>query len=106
MHPTAELNALARRKLVLRARIGVRRLECAAYAAQVARPIEWVDRAAAQWRRISPVAKLVVVAVGFLARKKIHSRQRRHLTRSRVVRAIRLLPIVLSAARMFAARRR
>lgn len=71
MYPTGELEALDRRKLLLRARIARRRWQCRVAGAELARPLEFIDRALAQWRRISPFVKMASVPLGFLFRKKL-----------------------------------
>jgi hypothetical protein len=104
MYPTAELNELARRKIVLRARVGASRLVCVTYAAEVARPIGLVDRVVTQWRRISPAMKLLALTLGFVLRRKWRARQVRKASTLRGL--LRLLPLVLSLARGMARYRR
>jgi len=93
MYPKEELTSLAASKSALRLRISVRRSECAAAAARLARPIRWVDRAHARWRRLSPLVKLASVPIAILmGRLGI-----RHL---RTVGAVvRWSPLVLGAVR-------
>jgi hypothetical protein len=74
MYPSGELNALTARKIMLRARIAERRLQCSAAALEVARPISWVDEIIARWRRIPPLAKIVGAPLGLLLRRKIGRR--------------------------------
>ncbi|MEO6006283.1 MAG: hypothetical protein ABIZ04_23790 [Opitutus sp.] len=102
MYPAAELNALARRKALLRARISLDRLRCTALAAEVARPIDWVDRALVQWRRISPFAKLAALPLGILLQRGILPGRKLGL----LGRGVRLLPVVLSAFKLFRAHAR
>jgi len=93
MYPERELTRLGARKAVLRMRIGLRRIQCAQAAAQVARPIEWLDRAREILRRIQPLAMLAAVPIGLLAGRSSN----RPL---RVLGSIaRLVPIVFGAAR-------
>ena len=66
MYPHAELTSLAASKSALRRRIQSRRSECAASAARLARPISWVDRAHARWRRLYPLLTLASVPIGIL----------------------------------------
>src|SRR5690348_8377821 len=54
MYPARELTELARKKSVLREAIARRRIECMASAAEVAKPVEWIDRAQLLWRRAAP----------------------------------------------------
>ena len=102
MYPSTELSDLAARKAVIRARVSVGRLRCAAYAAEAARPLHLLDRVITQWRRIPPIAKIAVLPLGLLVRRAVLPRKKVHL----VGRAIRLLPIVMSALKILNARRR
>jgi hypothetical protein len=76
MYPDRELSRLAAAKAVIRMDIAVRRVECAQAAAEVARPLEWLDRALAFWRRVSPLAKLAVVPLGLLLRRWVLRRHK------------------------------
>jgi hypothetical protein len=76
MYPQRELRALAARKAELRQRIFERRVECAAAATRLAQPIEWLDRAWEQWRRLSPVLKLAAVPLVLLLKRLIAPRTR------------------------------
>lgn len=66
MYPDLELNRLAAHKARLRGRIGVQRVKCAQAATQVLRPLAWLDRALALWDRISPLAKIAAIPLGFV----------------------------------------
>ncbi len=66
MYSDRELNRLAALKAALRHRIALRRVQCAAAAARLARPIAWLDRALAFWRQLSPFMKLAAVPAGIL----------------------------------------
>jgi len=102
MYPTAELTALARRKVALREKISVNRLRCATLAGQVARPLNWIDRALAQWRKISPMTKLAALPLGLLLRRAVvPGRKTRFFGR-----AMRLVPVVLSAVKLLKSQRR
>ena len=59
MYPQRQLTLLADRKAVLRQSIARRRDQLAMDAMQVAKPMEWLDRALVLWSRIPPLAKLV-----------------------------------------------
>ncbi len=59
MYPQSELGALAARKVALQLEIVRLRGQCAAAADQVARPIEWLDRAVTASRRVAPMLPLV-----------------------------------------------
>jgi len=73
MYPQPELNRLAVHKAALRRRIALRRVECAEAAARVARPLEWLDRALAFWRKLAPFTQLAAVPLGLLATRTIFS---------------------------------
>src|SRR4051812_14439437 len=76
MYPTTELNELGTRKVVLRQRIALRRWQVAIDARRAAQPLVLIDRAYAQWRRISPVAKVAAVPLLLLLKKSIFPRAR------------------------------
>jgi hypothetical protein len=101
MYPTGELNTLALRKAAVRARILRDRLRCVAFAAEVARPINWLDRALIQWRKISPVAKLAALPLGLLLRRAVLPGKKLNL----MGRAVGLLPVVVGALKMFRVQR-
>lgn len=73
MYPQPELNRLAFHKVALRRRIALRRVACSEAAARVARPLEWLDRALAFWRKLAPFAPLAAVPLGILATRTIFS---------------------------------
>lgn len=64
MYPRGQLSELETRKALLQARIAVRRWECAAAAAEIARPIAFIDRGVALWKRVSPLVKALVIPGG------------------------------------------
>ena len=97
MYPSGELSNLARRKAVLQARISLDRLRCVALAAEVARPINWLDRALNQLRKISPIVKLAAVPLGLLLSRAVLPGKKRNLMGG----AVRLLPLLASALKMF-----
>ena len=74
MYPTRELIRLAAHKAALRRDIAIHRAECAEAAAELARPFEWLDRALAWWRKVSPIAKLAAIPLGGLASRMIFKR--------------------------------
>jgi|HubBroStandDraft_1064217.scaffolds.fasta_scaffold510671_1 hypothetical protein len=76
MYPDGELRRLASDKASIRRGIALRRAECAEAAALVARPLEWLDRALAFWRRFSPLAKLAIVPLGLLVRRRFLRRHK------------------------------
>jgi hypothetical protein len=76
MYPERELTRLAANKASLQRDIALRRAQCAEAAARVARPLEWMDRALAFWRRISPLAQLAIVPLGILVKRRLFPRHR------------------------------
>lgn len=101
MYPTAELTELARRKAVLHARISANRSRCATLADEVARPLDWLDRVIAQWRRIPPMAKVAALPLGLLLRRVVFPQKKLHV----FGRVMRLVPMVMSAVKIMQARR-
>ncbi len=77
MYPQRELTLLAARKAVLRQSIAVRRAQCAADAIRVTKPLEWLDRMLALWRRIPPLVKLAALPLSLLVIKRIVFPQRK-----------------------------
>lgn len=66
MYPDQELSRLADHKARLRRDIATQRIACVQAAAQVARPLAWLDRVMALWRRLPPLAKFAAVPLGIL----------------------------------------
>lgn len=102
MYPTAELNALDRRKAELRQQIAVTRLQCAALAGEVAKPLELIDRIRARWRKISPIAKLAAIPLALLLRR---GALRRGMRLGSLASVWRWAPLVVSGLQMLRARR-
>jgi hypothetical protein len=100
MYPDEELARLARHKSALRLRIEIRRLECAHAAAGVERPLAWLDRAVAFWRRISPVAKLATIPLALLLKRTLLPRA------GFFTSLLRWAPAIFSAGRVVFALRR
>ena len=65
MYPAKELTKLAAHKVVLRRDIALRRVQCRAAAATLGRPVAWLDRMVALWRKVSPLARLAALPVAF-----------------------------------------
>jgi hypothetical protein len=76
MYPGRELRRLAAHKAAIRQRIWLRRIECTEAARRVAKPLRWLDRMLAFWRRLSPLARLAAVPVGALIQRAIFPRRR------------------------------
>jgi hypothetical protein len=74
MYPDGELTRLAAHKAVLQRGIARRRSQCAAAAARLARPLAWLDRALAFWRRLSPLAQFATVPLGWLVKRAVFPR--------------------------------
>ena len=74
MYPKEELTRLAAHKTALRRGIALRRIQCAEAAARVGRPLAWLDRVLAFWRRLSPLAQFAAVPLGFLVKRTLSSR--------------------------------
>ena len=102
MYPAGELSSLSRRKALLRAKISIGRLHCVVLATDVVRPLDWIDRVVAQWRKISPVAKLAALPLGLLLRRGLLPGKKLRLFSG----VARLLPLVLGAVKFFKTRQR
>ncbi len=98
MYPTGQLNDLALHKSALRLKIAARRAQCVEYAGNVARPIAAIDRAAAQWRKIAPYAKLAAIPLGFLLQRRM---TKKRATVSGWKQWLKLAPVAMSAMRMW-----
>jgi hypothetical protein len=93
MYPDRELIRLAGYKAALQRDIALRRLECRALAVQVARPLEWLDRAVGFWRKVSPFAKVAALPLGLLVKRTV-------FPRIKVLRSLlRWGPLAFGAAR-------
>jgi len=98
MYPAGELNLLAVRKALVRVRIAEHRWQCVHAAAELARPVDWVDRRIAQWRRLSPLLRMAGLPVIMLLVKKL-----KLFSRFQEVAALaRSLPLVITTARAVA----
>jgi hypothetical protein len=74
MYPERELRLLAAHKASLQADIAERRIQCAEAIAQVATPLEWLDRAVTFWRHFSPLIKITAVPLGLLVKRALFPR--------------------------------
>jgi hypothetical protein len=96
MYPSGELNRLAARKALLQSRIAIRRWECAAAAAEIARPIAFIDRGVEMWHRISPFVKLLGVPLGLLITRIVSRKKKGKPTgKSKFAAFMTALPIIL-----------
>lgn len=76
MYPHRELTGLAVHKAELQQRIVLRRASCMASAAQAARPLELLDRAAKLWRQLSVLTGVAVIPLGALVGRAVFSRRK------------------------------
>jgi hypothetical protein len=76
VYPAQELTRLAGRKAALHRVITRRRAQCAEAAANVARPLVWLDRMMGYWRQLSPLARLAVVPLGLVVQRTLFSRRK------------------------------
>lgn len=100
MYPSGELTQLALRKIAVRQRIAVRRLEVVSLASEAARPVAWLDRAIVQWKKISPFAKFAALPLALLFRRSLLPKKV-----SLFRQVFRWAPAVFSALRMYRASR-
>lgn len=93
MYPQSELIQLAARKAELRRVIARRRIDCAAATAHAMRPLVWLDRAVALWRKITPFGRLAAIPLAVLAGRSF-------LPRGKIVRSLlRWGPLAFAAIR-------
>jgi len=93
MYPARELKRLALRKAVLRRNLAEGRVQCAVAATAALAPLAWLDRAAAFWRRLSPLAGLAAVPLGLMAQRLV-------FPRLKILGSLaRWSPLILGAAR-------
>jgi len=79
MSPQRELALVAARKQALREKIAHRRRLVAEELTRVEKPLAWLDRAMALWRKIPAVAKLAAVPLGLVLIKKTFFRNKKML---------------------------
>jgi hypothetical protein len=94
MYPQRELTRLAFRKADVRRNIAVQRRQCAAAAAQVMRPLAWLDRARVFLRRLSPWVRLGAGPLGWAVLQGLISR------RKLLGRVFRWAPLVVGVLRL------
>ena len=100
MYSTEELNELLMRKARLRAAIEGNRRACVVQAGEVLRPLAWIDRVMAEWRRVAPLAKAAAVPFGWMLWRKL-----RLGGAARSAQALRWLPTLLGLVRAVGAMR-
>jgi hypothetical protein len=96
MYPAGELARLSTQKALLQARIAVKRWECVAAGAELARPLAIIDRGIALWRKISPWVKLA----GFPAALLVMRTTMKSKGTGKFSKALAALPVVLKTWRM------
>ncbi|OYU98442.1 MAG: hypothetical protein CFE26_27575, partial [Verrucomicrobiales bacterium VVV1] len=95
MYSHDELIRLDGHKAALRRRIAGRREQFAAAFAGVTRPLVWLDRVQALWRRISPLATLAALPLALVAKRVLFPRAKLLGT------FLRWGPMMLGVARSF-----
>jgi hypothetical protein len=102
MYPKGELDELAERKMLLQARIAVRRWECAAAAVEVARPIAFLDRGIEMWQRVSPIVKFLALPAGLFLTRFIKPRGVRAGVRKtgKIAAFLSALPMIIRVVKM------
>lgn len=102
MYPSGVLTELAQRKTVLRARISLDRERYVQLAGEVTKPLDWLDRAITLWRKIPLATKLAALPLAVLLHRNVLPGKKISFVR----RAIRFMPVVVNAVKLFKARRR
>jgi len=101
MYPDRELTELTERKQLLQARIALRRWECAAAAAELARPVAGIDRAVGAWRRVSPFVKFLGVPAGFLLTRFISGKRKSPMaSKGKLGLLLTALPLIVRGAKV------
>jgi len=95
MYPERELTRLALRKAALQRTIALHRAQCAGAAARAARPLDWIDRMLAWWRRLPPLATFAAAPLGWLITRSLFPRLKI------LGPLLRWGPVVLGAVRTF-----
>lgn len=70
MYPAGDLSQIEARKHRIRRRIARHRERCVDSAMVLTEPLEQLNRLHAQWRRIAPLVKALVIPAGFLFARK------------------------------------
>lgn len=106
MYADRELAELASRKVVLQARITVRRMECQLAAMHIARPLAFIDRVWARWKQLSPWVKMLGLPLGFVAVRKLTRGRGGGTSKGKLTALLGALPVVLEAWKGFRAHAR
>jgi hypothetical protein len=99
MYPDRELIRLASRKALLRQAIAYRRVQCAQAATRATRPLAWLDRVVAFWRRLPPLVHFAALPLGALLGRSLVPR------RGMLGTLLRWAPLAFTAVRSFAGER-
>ena len=101
MYPNGELARLADRKVLLQARIAIRRFECVVAAIEISRPISAIDRGLQMWHRISPFVKVIGVPLGLMiARIVSRKRKGKPTGKSKFAAVMTALPLIIRGVNM------
>ena len=77
MYPERELSILAARKVALRGKIALRRVQTGTDLVQVTKPLGLLDQAVTLWRKIPALAKVAAVPVALVVMKKTFFRKKK-----------------------------
>lgn len=106
MYPSGELKRLSDRKVLLQARIAVRRWEMAAAATEIARPLAMIDRGLQTWRRISPFVKVLGVSLGLFMPRLLARRVRSgSVGKGKLAALLGALPLIVRGIKVVQAAR-
>jgi len=76
MYPQRELTRLTAYKVALQRDIARQRIQFAAMATRVAKPLDLLDRILVLWRRISPLALVAAMPLGLLVQRVVAPRMK------------------------------
>ncbi len=99
MYPDRELIQLAARKALLRQNIAYRRIQCAQAAGRAMRPLAWLDRVVAFWRKLPPLIQFSALPLAGLLGRSVIPR------RGMLGTLLRWAPLAFTAVRSFAGER-
>lgn len=101
MYADRRLAELADRKLILQARIAVRRMECAVAATNLTPPVDFVDRMWLGWKQLSPIVKMIGVPIGFLTVRRLTGLIRGGVGKGVFATILGALPMILEVVKAF-----